>query len=195
MAADAPPPIWVSEPVVDLYGFAPGQRGRRCRSPDESLRFTVAGVLRDYARQQGAIVIDRERYIALTGDRRATDGALWLAPGATADALRETIAREIPGGGKLEIVDAGRDPRGVAVDLRPHLRRHLRAGARRGGDRARRPVVVVRRAGARAAARVRHAAPPRHDAAARSARCWRPKASPSAASGSSSASASAGSSA
>ncbi len=106
VAAGAPPPIWVSEQVVDLHGFRPGSvvtlplAGR-------ALRFTVAGVFRDYARQQGAIVIDRERYIALTGDARATGGAVWLAPGTTADALREAIAREIPGGGKLEIALPG----------------------------------------------------------------------------------------
>ena len=106
VAADAPGPIWVSEQVVDVHGFQPGDvvalplAGR-------SERFTVAGVFRDYARQQGAIVIDRERYIALTGDRRATGGAVWLAAGATADALREAIAREIPGGGKLELAMPG----------------------------------------------------------------------------------------
>jgi putative ABC transport system permease protein len=102
VAADAPPPIWVSEQVVDVYGFRPGSVVTLPLA-GKSLRFTVAGVFRDYARQQGAIVIDRERYIALTGDRRATGGAVWFTPGATADALRETIAREIPGGGKLEI--------------------------------------------------------------------------------------------
>ena len=106
VAADAPPPIWVSEPVVDLYGFRPGTV-IELPLGGNAVRFTVAGVFRDYARQQGAIVIDRERYIALTGDRRATSGAVWLAPGTTADALRETVAREIPGGGKLEIAMPG----------------------------------------------------------------------------------------
>jgi len=106
VAVDAPPPIWVSEPVVDLYGFRPGSVVELPLA-GESMRFTVAGVFRDYARQQGAIVIDRERYIALTGDLRATGGAVWLAPGATADALRATIAREIPGGDKLELALPG----------------------------------------------------------------------------------------
>jgi putative ABC transport system permease protein len=106
VAADAPPPIWVSEPMVDLYGFRPGAVVELPLGAN-AVRFTVAGVFRDYARQQGAIVIDRERYAALTGDRRATNGAVWLAPGTTAEALRETIAREIPGGGKLEVALPG----------------------------------------------------------------------------------------
>jgi putative ABC transport system permease protein len=46
-------------------------------------RFTVAGVWRDYARQNGAIVIDRGLYAGLTGDERANEVAVHLAPGAT----------------------------------------------------------------------------------------------------------------
>ena len=55
--------------------------------------FIVAGVWRDYARQHGAIVIERETYAALSGDRRANDAALWLKPGADAAALRRGAAR------------------------------------------------------------------------------------------------------
>src|SRR5205085_5690534 len=69
----------------------------------KSTAFTVAGVFRDYARQQGAIVIERERYIALTGDSEATNGALWLAPGVAAAMVRDAIAREVPGGDKVEL--------------------------------------------------------------------------------------------
>ncbi|MND07115.1 hypothetical protein D3C83_289100 [compost metagenome] len=43
----------------------------------------VAGIFRDYARQHGAILMERADYIALTGDRAANDAALWLQPGAT----------------------------------------------------------------------------------------------------------------
>ena len=32
-------------------------------------RFTVSGIWRDYARQHGAIVIERSEYLKLTGDR------------------------------------------------------------------------------------------------------------------------------
>ena len=99
--ADAPPPVWVSEAAVDLYGFAPGSvialpiAGR-------VERFTVAGVWRDYGRQQGAIAMERSRYIALTGDRTVTTGALWLADGADRPAVEASLRREIPGGERLE---------------------------------------------------------------------------------------------
>ena len=106
VAPGAPPPVWASEAMADLYGFMPGKvvglplAGR-------SVAFTVAGVFRDYARQQGAIVIDRDRYVALTGDRAITNGALWLASGATPAEVASAIRRDVPGGDKLEIVLPG----------------------------------------------------------------------------------------
>src|SRR6185436_2800282 len=60
----------------------------------------------------------------------------------------------------------GTDPAPVAVVLRPDLRRNLRDGGGRGAGRPVRAFVEPRRGGARAAARVRHAAPPRPDAPA-----------------------------
>jgi putative ABC transport system permease protein len=100
-----PPPAWISEAVADLYGFAPGSvidiplAGKKHR-------FVVVAVWRDYARQHGAIVIERGAYAGLTGDRRANDAALWLKPGATAGAVTEAL-RALPGGHLLEISGPG----------------------------------------------------------------------------------------
>jgi len=105
-SADAPPPAWVSEAMVDLYGFAAGNvielpiAGQR-------MPFTVAGVWRDYIRQHGAVVIERDRYVRLTGDRDASDAALWLAEGADAGAVRRAIRAGLPGGDSLEIAAPG----------------------------------------------------------------------------------------
>ncbi len=44
--------------------------------------FQVAGIWRDYARQQGAIVIEMEIFRTLTGDGRVNDLGLFLAGGA-----------------------------------------------------------------------------------------------------------------
>src|SRR6185295_11332470 len=74
LAPGAPPPAWVNEAMVDLYGFVPG-KVVELPIAGQPIPFTVAGVWRDYARPQGAVVIERERYIALTGDRSATGGA------------------------------------------------------------------------------------------------------------------------
>ena len=100
-----PHPIWVSEAVKDIYGFAPGA-AIRLPLLGKSYPFTVAGVFRDYARQHGAILVDRGDYAALTGDRRVNDGAIWLAPGATRAAVMAAL-RSLPGGEQLDMADSG----------------------------------------------------------------------------------------
>jgi putative ABC transport system permease protein len=97
--------LWISEALADVYGFSPSAKvllpiGGR------NHEFTVAGVFRDYARQHGAVLIDREHYVRLTGDRKVNDGALWLASGATAAQALEAL-RALPGGAELDIADAG----------------------------------------------------------------------------------------
>jgi putative ABC transport system permease protein len=100
-----PPPAWISEAVADLYGYSPGSRIELPVS-GKNQPFTVVGIWRDYARQHGAIVIERETYAALSGDRRANDAALWLKPGATP---ADTVAalRALPGGALLDIAGPG----------------------------------------------------------------------------------------
>ncbi len=106
------------------------------------------------------------RYVALTGDRAVTNGALWLAAGADRADGRGRASPRYPGRRPARHRGARRNPRGIAQDVRSHVRGDLCARARGGRHRAGRTVLVVRRAGARAAARVRHAAPHRHDAPA-----------------------------
>jgi putative ABC transport system permease protein len=105
-AVGAAPPMWANEAMVDVYGFTPG-KVVEIPLGGKAARFTVAGIWRDYARPQGAVVIERERYIDLTGDSAATSAALWLAPGTSQEQLERTIARDIPGGGRLEIASSG----------------------------------------------------------------------------------------
>src|SRR5882672_4397412 len=106
IAAGAPPPVWVNEAAVDLHGFTPG-KVIELPIAGQAARFTVAGVWRDYGRQQGAIAIERERYVALTGDRTVTNGALWLAEGWDRGVMQASLRREIPGGERLEIAAPG----------------------------------------------------------------------------------------
>jgi putative ABC transport system permease protein len=100
-----PPPLWVSEAVQDLYGFSVG-RAVEIPLLGKNHYFVVAGVFRDYARQHGAIQVDRADYIALTGDRRVNDAGLWLAPGATPAAAMEAL-RALPGAGGIEVAPPG----------------------------------------------------------------------------------------
>jgi putative ABC transport system permease protein len=100
-----PPLVWVSEAVADLYGFAPGAR-IELPLAGRALPFVVGGVFRDYARQHGAILMERDDYVALTGDRLANDGAAWLAPGVTAAQAMDAL-RALPGGAQLDMAPPG----------------------------------------------------------------------------------------
>ncbi len=99
------PAIWVSEAVRDIYGYRPGDV---VELPllGHNYRLAVAGVFRDYARQHGAILIDRSQYAALTGDQHVNDAAVWLAPGASRARLMQAL-RDLPGGNELDIADSG----------------------------------------------------------------------------------------
>jgi len=96
------PPMWVSEAMVDLYGYIAGSTialplGGRLYS------FTVAGVWRDYARQHGAVVIDRALYMRLTGDTTANDAALWLTPDADVATLKRQLTASVAGGDRITV--------------------------------------------------------------------------------------------
>lgn len=95
--------VWVSEAMSDLHGW---RTGRQVQIPigGGEHRFVVAGIWRDYARQSGAILIDLARYRALTGDMRANDVAIWVAPGVAPDMLRERVRALF--GPSLEIASA-----------------------------------------------------------------------------------------
>src|SRR6266850_2385382 len=101
-----PPAAWVSEVASDIYGWKPGAvielplGGRNAR-------FTVAGIWRDYARQQGAVLIERYEYLRHTGDAYANDAAVWLAPGADPASLAREIEARVAGGTNLEISGPG----------------------------------------------------------------------------------------
>jgi putative ABC transport system permease protein len=74
-----PPPLWASEAMVDLHGYSVG-KVVELPLAGKLQRFTVAGIWRDYARQHGSVIIERDLYIAYSGDRNSNDAALYLAP-------------------------------------------------------------------------------------------------------------------
>ncbi|MFN9774225.1 MAG: ABC transporter permease [Burkholderiales bacterium] len=97
---------WISEPMLDRYRLAPGQRIELpIGTPPPAgapPRFFVAGVWRDYARQHGAVAIASDDWRALGGDAGASDVALWLAPGARPDDAIAAIAARTPALAALE---------------------------------------------------------------------------------------------
>ncbi|WOE75698.1 FtsX-like permease family protein [Alterisphingorhabdus coralli] len=100
-------PIWVSEPAARLYDLEIGDTLTLPLGDDGAIA-TVVGIWSDYARQQGAIVIEAEDYVRLTGDTVRSDIAIMLAGN---DAPEAVIARmrpeiEIITGSSVDISDA-----------------------------------------------------------------------------------------
>jgi putative ABC transport system permease protein len=100
--AGAPAPVWISEAVADMRHLAPG-KVMTLPIAGRDVPFTVAGMFRDYARQQGAIVIERSRYRELSGDDAVNEAALWLTPGASIARTRDAIASYAGGDARLHV--------------------------------------------------------------------------------------------
>jgi putative ABC transport system permease protein len=113
--ATEPPPVWVSEVASDLYRLRVGDKVR-LPIGDTPLPYTVAGVWRDYARQSGAIAMERELYIQLTGDRLANDAAIWLASGTSLTEAQRALRERLPSGAVIEIATT-REVRAVSLAL------------------------------------------------------------------------------
>jgi putative ABC transport system permease protein len=98
-------PIWVSEAMVDLYGYTPGKQVTLpIATPAPT--FVIAGVWRDYGRQFGAIQMRLEDYQAITRDRLVNDAALWLEKGVTPEQVISSMKR-LPFGEALEFSEPG----------------------------------------------------------------------------------------
>lgn len=99
------PAIWISEAMLDIYGWRVGQQVTLPLA-GKSVELHVAGVWRDYSRQTGAIMINLDDYLRLTGDRLINDAAIDLAPGANADQVAAALTA-MAGPGVLEIARPG----------------------------------------------------------------------------------------
>ncbi|HWD36264.1 MAG TPA: FtsX-like permease family protein, partial [Casimicrobiaceae bacterium] len=62
---------------------------------------------RDYARQQGAIVIERRRYEAITGDASVNEAALWIADGVSIADVRDALSAYAGDGERLLVSTPG----------------------------------------------------------------------------------------
>ena len=98
-------PVWVSEAMVDLYGYRLGQHVE-LPVGQHNAAFVVAGVWRDYVRQTGAIELRLADYRRLTHDIGATDVAITVAPGADIDQVIAAL-RGLPFGDALQFAQPG----------------------------------------------------------------------------------------
>jgi len=82
---------YASEAFADLYGARPGTHVELPLPGGERVRLFVRATWRDYARQHGALAIDRRDWERLAHDASASDLALWLAPGAGTGIVRAEL--------------------------------------------------------------------------------------------------------
>lgn len=98
--------VWISEAARELHGWGPGQR-IELPIAGRATPVRIAGVIRDYGRTWGAVMMPIEDYRRLTGDTRAHDLGLHLVAGADARAAQESIRAALPQATGLEMEDAG----------------------------------------------------------------------------------------
>ncbi len=109
------PSAWLSEVAADLLGVKAGATvelpiGGAMRA------FVVAGLWRDYARQNGAVVIDRDLYVAATGDLRATESAVRLAANARFEDVAQRIRSSFSDPGAIEIAST-RELKAISLSI------------------------------------------------------------------------------
>ena len=90
-------PVWISEITADNYGYTLGEIVELPIS-GERVPLLIAGIWRDYARMNGAVMIRLEDYRKLTGNDDVADAQLWLEQGADAAAVRQALLAALPSG-------------------------------------------------------------------------------------------------
>ncbi len=98
-------PVWISEAMVDLYGWRLRQQVMLPLA-GKLHAFTVAGVWRDYARQSGSVQIRLSDYQALSGDLTINDMALWISRNGNVNAVRQQL-QAMPFSHALEFAEPG----------------------------------------------------------------------------------------
>jgi putative ABC transport system permease protein len=112
---EAPPAVWISEIAAALFDWKTAQVIVLPLGGAEHA-FTVAGIWRDYSRQNGAVVIDRGVYRKLTADHSANDAAIHLAANATLTTIEQSLRAALPPIASIEIASAG-DIRKISLGI------------------------------------------------------------------------------
>ena len=97
--------IWISEAARDLQGWHPGERVK-LPIAGRLVDAHVAGIIRDYARTWGAVLIAIDDYRRITGDSRVNDIAIHLAPGVRVQDAEQAVRAALPAARGLRFEDA-----------------------------------------------------------------------------------------
>jgi putative ABC transport system permease protein len=99
-------PVWISEAAADLFGIASGAE-ITLDLAGKPVNASVRGVWRDYEHQNGAIVMDRDDYLRLTGDRAVNTVWFWLADSADIGKAGNAIRDLLPPGTEHDLRTPG----------------------------------------------------------------------------------------
>jgi len=94
--------VFVSEPYARR--FRAGRGGVvRLSTPKGMRSFRIAGVYRDFGNDRGTVLLDRELYLSLFGDRRLTSVAVLARRGVAVDDLRRRLVSAAAGRFALDV--------------------------------------------------------------------------------------------
>ena len=88
-------PVWISEAAADLYDLEPGE-ALQLPIGSAQVSASIRGVWRDYEHQGGAILLDRDAYVRLSGDTAVNTVSFWLRPDASEQQAQQQIRRILP---------------------------------------------------------------------------------------------------
>ena len=104
-APSAETTVWISEAARDLHGWKTGDV-ITLPIAGHATRFRVGGIVRDYARTWGAVLIPTNDYRRLTADSRVNDLAIHLAPGSDVVRAEAAIRKMLPQAAGLQFEEA-----------------------------------------------------------------------------------------
>lgn len=94
--------VWISEAAADLFALRPGATFDLSMA-GHAVKAFVRGVWRDYEHQLGAIVMERSAYVRITGDTFINIVFMWLDPGASEDAVLQSLRARLPQGSEYDL--------------------------------------------------------------------------------------------
>jgi len=98
-------PVWISEAARDLHGWKIGDRVTLPLA-GRPVEVRVAGVIRDFARTWGAMIMPMEDYRRITGDDRVNELGVFVAPGTDLATIEAAARRALGGSSAIQMEDA-----------------------------------------------------------------------------------------